>query len=133
MKVTEQNKHHNRFTSGPIVAAHSRSADIVSSRPLISSVHAGSSHVFPESGPIARGAVHSSTSTVATMSLSATGSRNAPNAECKFCEGEEEARVQSTAEAMFSEHFKSDAVKSAITSGARPFLGACMHAHNWAV
>eukprot|EP00955_Chlamydomonas_euryale_P043026 352476-Chlamydomonas_euryale.AAC.6 len=78
--------------SGPSAAAHSRSADMVISRPVIAAAHTGTSHVFPASGPAAIGAVHRSNSTVDTMSLSATGSKNAPNADDSFCARAREAQ-----------------------------------------
>lgn len=45
----------------------------------------GSSQVLPAQGPPFSGSVASRISTVATINLSATGSRNAPNAEVVFC------------------------------------------------
>jgi hypothetical protein len=49
------------------------------------SVATGITHALPARGPAANGCVHSSTSTAATISLSATGSKNAPNADEAFC------------------------------------------------
>jgi len=48
-------------------------------------VHTGSSQSTPASGPEGMGCVLSSTSSVDTMSLSATGSKKAPNCEVEFC------------------------------------------------
>lgn len=45
----------------------------------------GSSQVLPAQGPPLRGSEANRISTVATINLSATGSRNAPNAEILFC------------------------------------------------
>ena len=45
----------------------------------------GSSHAFPTKGPDARGCELSRMRTAATMSLSATGSRNAPNGVINPC------------------------------------------------
>lgn len=46
---------------------------------------AGISQALPASGPAASGRLATSTSTAATISLSATGSRNAPNADVVPC------------------------------------------------
>jgi hypothetical protein len=45
----------------------------------------GTSHGLPAKGPAASGFVLSSTRVAVTMSLSATGSRNAPKADDAFC------------------------------------------------
>lgn len=51
-------------------------------------VTTGMTHALPANGPAASGCVLSSTSTVATISLSATGSRKAPKADEAFCKSE---------------------------------------------
>ncbi len=65
--------------SGPSAAAHSRSALIVISREMITQAIAGNNHAFPAKYPAGTGTVPIKMRMVATMSLSATGSRNAPN------------------------------------------------------
>jgi hypothetical protein len=59
------------------------------------SVATGITHALPARGPAASGCVLSSTSTVATISLSATGSRNAPNADEAFCSHRQQQPQQS--------------------------------------
>ena len=48
--------------------------------------HKGTNQVFPAKGPAGTACVESSTRTVATISLSATGSRKAPKADTTFCD-----------------------------------------------
>mmetsp|Transcript_18341 Transcript_18341/g.59715 ORF Transcript_18341/g.59715 Transcript_18341/m.59715 type:complete len:206 (+) Transcript_18341:60-677(+) len=67
--------------SPPAAAAHSRSALMVISRPMMAVVASGSSHCAPAA---LGGVVHRRMSAAATMSLSATGSRKAPNADDAF-------------------------------------------------
>lgn len=57
------------------------------------SVSTGMSQSLPLSTPIGSGCVLTRISTAATMSLSATGSRKAPNSECRFCRGKHTVRV----------------------------------------
>lgn len=71
---------------GPRVAAHSLSADMVISLPMIAREAEGRSQVLLSRGErgAMRGWVDSKMRTAATMSLSATGSRKAPKAEESF-------------------------------------------------